>query len=92
MCDFLNGLNPRFQEMRWEGGNLATQERIFGLPLRYHPDVYLLVFSSIVGEWSRELGRDALRVTLFDQHTSCFLGQSCRTARKRPCRALFVAK
>ncbi|MDQ2772115.1 MAG: topoisomerase DNA-binding C4 zinc finger domain-containing protein [Bacteroidota bacterium] len=81
MQDFLHGLSPRFQEMQWEGGELATQERIFGLPLRHHPDVYLLVFTSIVGEWSRELGRDALRVTLFDQRTRCFLGHKTHTKR-----------
>ena len=55
MDDFLRGLSPRFKEMQMKGGALATQERLFGLPLRHHPDVYLLVYTSIVGEWSREL-------------------------------------
>lgn len=81
MDDFLRGLSPRFQEMQMKGGALATQERLFGLPLRHHPDVYLLVYTSIVGEWSRELGRDALRVTLFDQRTGCFLGHKTHTKR-----------
>lgn len=81
MRDFLRGLSPRFQEMQLKGGNLATRERLFGLPLRHHPDVYLLVFTSIVGEWSRELGKDALRVILFDQRTGCFLGHKTHTKR-----------
>jgi len=76
MVAFLEGLSPRFVEVKWLG-----KERVFALPLRQHPDVFLLVFTSIVGDWSRNSGKDALRVTLFDRRTKRFLGHKTHTKR-----------
>lgn len=76
MLTFLHGLSPRFTEVDWPG-----QETVFALPLRHHPDVFLLVFTSIVGDRSRDSGKDALRVTLFDKRTERFLGHQSHTKR-----------
>lgn len=77
MQAFLQRLSPRFVEIKWPG----SRERVFSLPLRHHPAVLLLVFSSIEGQYSRELGKDALRITLFDTQSQRFLGG--KTATKR---------
>ncbi len=76
MNTFLQSLSPRFVEVKWKG-----KERVFALQLRYHPEVYLLVFTSIEGEWSRNLGKDALRVSLFGKRTMRFLGRKTHTKR-----------